>query len=195
MDFEHCRMRMPWLSQDQIRPRANFREKIGMKRWAEQVEGLIGSLAGKRVGVDIWDLNMEAAIRETSSRAPTFADGYQSVLMRAKEIKTQDEIICLKIANAITEAALDRALQPTSGNQGMRSPGHRLGNHDRDGQRMDAVLEYRLFRTVYRALSALHFGPHHPQRRPGDYRHRRLLQRLLGRSHAHLGLRQREAHG
>ena len=55
---------MPWLAPDQIRPRANFREKIGMKRWAEQVEGLVGSLAGKRVGVDIWDLNMEAAIRE-----------------------------------------------------------------------------------------------------------------------------------
>ena len=40
MDFEHCKLRMPWLSPDQIRPRANFREKIGMKRWAEQVEGL-----------------------------------------------------------------------------------------------------------------------------------------------------------
>jgi len=35
MDFEHCKLRMPWLSPDQIRPRANFREKVGMKRWAE----------------------------------------------------------------------------------------------------------------------------------------------------------------
>jgi Xaa-Pro aminopeptidase len=33
MDFEHCRTRMPWLTADQIRPRANFREKVGMKRW------------------------------------------------------------------------------------------------------------------------------------------------------------------
>src|SRR6202790_2137125 len=110
MDFEHCRLRMPWLTADQIRPRANFREKIGMKRWAEQVEGLVGSLAGKRVGVDLWDLNLEAAIRDAFPRTE-FADGYQSVLMRAKEIKTQDEILCLKTANAITEAALDRALQ------------------------------------------------------------------------------------
>ena len=116
MDFEHCKLRMPWLSPDQIRPRANFREKIGMKRWAEQVEGLVGSLSGKRVGIDIWDINMEAAIREVFPKTE-FADGYQSVLMRAKEIKTQDEIICLKIANAITEAALDegiRALRPGS---------------------------------------------------------------------------------
>jgi len=74
------------------------------------VEGLVGSLAGKRVGIDIWDLNMEAAIREVFPKTE-FADGYQSVLMRAKEIKTQDEIICLKIANAITEAALYRALE------------------------------------------------------------------------------------
>ncbi|HLT02652.1 MAG TPA: Xaa-Pro peptidase family protein [Geminicoccaceae bacterium] len=110
MDYDHCRLRMPWLSPDQILPRANFREPIGMKRWAEQVEGLIGSLAGKRVGVDIWDLNLEAAIRATFPKTE-FVDGYQSILMRAKEIKTQDEIICLKIANAITEAALDRALE------------------------------------------------------------------------------------
>ena len=83
MDFEHCRLRMPWLSPDQIRPRANFREKIGMKRWAEQVEGLIGSLAGKRVGIDIWDINMETAIREVfpkttfARRLPERADARQ----------------------------------------------------------------------------------------------------------------------
>jgi Xaa-Pro dipeptidase len=110
MDYEHCRLRMPWLTADQIRPRANFREKVGMKRWAEQVESLIGSLSGKRVGIDIWDLNLEAAIRETFSKTE-FADGYQSVLMRAKEIKTQDEIACLKMANAVTEASLHRALE------------------------------------------------------------------------------------
>jgi len=101
MDFEHCRQRMPWLTSDQIRPRANFREKIGMKRWAEQVEGLVGSLAGKRVGIDLWDYNLRGRDREVFPNTE-FADGYQGVLMRAKEIKTQDEILCLKIANAIT---------------------------------------------------------------------------------------------
>jgi Xaa-Pro aminopeptidase len=110
MDYEHCRLRMPWLTPDQVRPRANFREKFAMKRWSDQLEGLIGSLAGKRVGVDIWDLNLEAAIRDTFPKTD-FADGYQSVLMRAKEIKTKDEIFCLKMANAITEAALDRAIE------------------------------------------------------------------------------------
>lgn len=110
MDYEHCKLRMPWLDKDQIQPRANFREPAAMKRWAEQVEGFVGSLAGKTIGVDIWDLNLEKAIRETFPKS-TFVDGYQSILMRAKEIKTQDEIACLKIANAITEAAMDRAIE------------------------------------------------------------------------------------
>ena len=109
MDYEHCKQRMPWLDEQQIQPRANFREKVGMKRWADQVEGFIGSLKGKTIGIDIWDLNMENAIRETFPES-SFVDGYQGILMRAKEIKTQDEIHCLKIANAMTEAALDNAL-------------------------------------------------------------------------------------
>jgi Xaa-Pro dipeptidase len=110
MDYEHCRLRMPWLDKDQIQPRANFREPAAMKRWAEQVESFVGSLAGKTIGIDIWDLNLEKAIRDTFPKS-TFVDGYQSILMRAKEIKTQDEIACLKIANAITEAAMDKALE------------------------------------------------------------------------------------
>jgi Xaa-Pro aminopeptidase len=110
MDYEHCRLRMPWLNPEQIKPRANFREPAAMRRWAEQVESLVGSLAGKRVGIDIWDINLENALRATLPKTE-FVDGYQSVLMRAKEVKTQDEIHCLKMANAITEAALDKALE------------------------------------------------------------------------------------
>ena len=110
MDYEHCRQRMTWLTKDQIQPRANFREAIGMRKWAAQVESFVGSLAGKKVGIDIWDLNLEKAIRETFPKTE-FVDGYQSLLMRAKEIKTQDEITCLKIANVMTEAALDKALE------------------------------------------------------------------------------------
>ena len=109
MDYVHCRTRMPWLNPEQLQPRANFREKVGIKRWADQVESFVGSLAGKRVGVDIWDLNMESSIRETFPKTQV-TDGYNSVLLRAKEIKTQDEIVCLKVANAITEASLQRAL-------------------------------------------------------------------------------------
>jgi Xaa-Pro aminopeptidase len=110
MDYEQCRYRMPWAGKEQFQPRANFRERGGAERWAQQVENFFGSMADKRVGIDIWDFSLETAIRRSFPKTE-FADGYQNVLMRAKEIKTQDEILCLKIANAITEAALDRALE------------------------------------------------------------------------------------
>ena len=110
MDYEQCRYRMPWADKEQFQPRANFRERGGAERWAQQVEHFFGSMAGKRVGIDIWDFSLETAIRRSFPKTE-FADGYQAVLMRAKEIKTQDEILCLKIANAITEAALDRTLE------------------------------------------------------------------------------------
>jgi Xaa-Pro aminopeptidase len=110
MDYEQCRYRMPWADKEQFQPRANFRERGGAERWAQQVESFFGSMAGKRVGIDIWDFSLETAIRRSFPKTE-FADGYQNVLMRAKEIKTQDEILCLKMANAITEAALDRALE------------------------------------------------------------------------------------
>jgi Xaa-Pro aminopeptidase len=110
MDFEHCRSRMSWMSKEQIQPRANFRETIGVKRWASQVQGAIGSLDGKKVGVDLWSPNTEREIREAFPKTE-FVDGYYSVMMRAKEVKTVDELDCLRIANAMTEAALDAALR------------------------------------------------------------------------------------
>lgn len=110
MDREHCIARMPWMSEEQILPRANFRETIGVKRWADQVKGSIGSLDGKVVGVDIWSPTVEKEIREAFPKTE-FVDGYYDVLMRAKEVKTEDELDCLRIANAMTEAALDAALR------------------------------------------------------------------------------------
>lgn len=109
MDHVHCHERMPWLAPEQVQPRANFREPIGMRRWTEQIEHFIGSLDGKRVGVDLWDPPLEAALKETFPNTE-FVDGYQGVLMNAKEIKTEDEIFCLKAANAMTEAAFSAAL-------------------------------------------------------------------------------------
>lgn len=110
MDYVHCRQRMSWMDPDQFEPRANFRESVAMKSWAQQVEAKIGSLAGKVVGVDLWSPTLENQLR-TSLPDTEFVDGYDSILMKAKVIKTQDEIECLKIANVITEAAMDSAIR------------------------------------------------------------------------------------
>lgn len=110
MDFEHCRQRMTWMHPDQIHPRANFREKVAMKRWKEHVEAVTGSLDGKTVGVDLWSPLMEQQLKEAFPKTE-FVDGYYDVLMKAKIIKTQDELACLRMANALTEAAMDAALR------------------------------------------------------------------------------------
>lgn len=107
MDYEHCRTRMPWLSEDCLQPRANFREEVGIRKWAASVESIVGSLAGKVIGVDLWSPTLEDGIRQAFPDS-TFVDGYK-VLMEAKIIKTEDEVACLKVANAITEAGMDAA--------------------------------------------------------------------------------------
>lgn len=110
MDYEHCRARMTWMDPKHIHPRANFREKVGMKRWAAVVEDITGPLAGKRVGIDLWSPLMEEQLKEAFPKTE-FVDGYYGVLMNAKMVKTQDELACLRLANAITEAAMDAALR------------------------------------------------------------------------------------
>ncbi len=109
MDEEHCKARMSWLRPDQIQPRANFRELAGVREFADRVKGLLGDINGKKIGVDIWSPGMEKHLKAAFPNSE-FDDGYE-VLMRAKEIKTEDEIHCLKAANMMTEAAMYAALQ------------------------------------------------------------------------------------
>jgi Xaa-Pro aminopeptidase len=109
MDYEHCRTRMPWLTDECLQPRANFREEVGIAKWAASVESLIGSLAGKTVGVDLWSPTLEQGLKRAFPETE-FVDGY-TILMEAKIIKTDDEIACLKVANSITEAGMDAALR------------------------------------------------------------------------------------
>lgn len=109
MDEAHCKARMPWLAPDQVQPRANFRELAGVKEFAERVHALVGALDGKTIGVDIFSPGMAERL-ERAFPASRFIDGYE-VLLKAKQIKTEDEILCLKIANAMTEAAMDASVR------------------------------------------------------------------------------------
>ncbi len=109
MDVEHSKLRHPWLSPEQVQPRANFRELAGIKEFADRVTGLLGSLKNKTIGVDIWTPSMAKHLQEAFPTC-TFVDGYE-ILLNAKKIKTEDEINCLKAANIMTEAAMDAALR------------------------------------------------------------------------------------
>ncbi len=108
MDEEHCKARMPWLGKGQVQPRANFREVAGIKEFADRLHAVAGSLSGKTIGIDIYSPSMAEGLRQAFPKS-RFVDGYE-ILCKAKMIKTEDEIHCLKIANSMTEAAMDAAL-------------------------------------------------------------------------------------
>lgn len=109
MDEEHCKTRLPWLGPDQVQPRANFRELAGIKEFADRVRALLGNLNGKTIGVDIFSPSMAEGLSQAFPQC-RFVDGYE-ILMKAKIIKTPDEILCLKAATSMTEAAMDAAIR------------------------------------------------------------------------------------
>ncbi len=108
MDDDHVHERMTWLAPEQIQKRANLRDISAVRQWADRVVGLVGSLDGKKVGVDLWSPSIEARLKEALPNTE-FVDGYE-VLMKAKIIKTQDEIHCLKAATVITEVGMQASL-------------------------------------------------------------------------------------
>lgn len=109
MDDEYCRESMTWMDHEQIQARAILNEPEGVKKWADLLRSLIGSLDGKRVGVDVWDPLMEEYLKIAFPKSD-FVNGYE-VLSKAKIIKTEDEIACLKAATVITETGMDAALK------------------------------------------------------------------------------------
>lgn len=108
MDHEWAKGAMTWMDPDHVRPRANFREPSGVRTWVDQASGVLDVEAGSKIGVDIWDPKITRSLNSALPQVE-FVDGYD-VLCRAKVTKTEDEIKCIKVANAITEAAMDAAI-------------------------------------------------------------------------------------
>ncbi|MDP7371583.1 MAG: Xaa-Pro peptidase family protein [Nitrospinota bacterium] len=107
MDDEYCRESMTWMDSGQIQERAILNEPAGVRKWVDLLTGLIDGLDDKTVGVDVWDPFLEECLKEALPKT-RFVNGY-AVLSKAKIIKTEDEIACLKVATVITEAAMDAA--------------------------------------------------------------------------------------
>lgn len=109
MDHVFCKSAMPWMAEGTIRPRANFREAAAVRDWTRKIKEEFGDLAGKRIGVDIYTPVLAKTLAEEFPNSE-LVDGYE-VLMKAKIIKTEDEINCIKAGNAMTEAAMDAAIE------------------------------------------------------------------------------------
>jgi Xaa-Pro aminopeptidase len=108
MDDDYCRGRMPWLEHSQIEGRPNVRERAGVGEWAERLKRRWPQIANARIGIDVMTPTIHEALQAALPGAE-IVDGY-STLLQAKMIKTNDEISCLKIATAITEAGHQAAL-------------------------------------------------------------------------------------
>jgi hypothetical protein len=109
MDHVMCKNAMPWMPEGTIRERANFRESAAIRNWTAKIKEEFGDLAGKTIGIDIFTPVLARTLQEEFPKAE-IVDGYE-VLMKAKIIKTEDEIQCMKAANAMTEAAMDAAIE------------------------------------------------------------------------------------
>jgi Xaa-Pro aminopeptidase len=108
MDDDYCRERMPWLDHSQIEGRPNVRERAGVGEWVERIKRRWPQIESARVGIDVLTPTIYEALRESLPNAE-IVDGYPT-LLEAKLIKTEDEIACLKIATALTEAGHQAAL-------------------------------------------------------------------------------------
>ncbi len=108
-DMIFAKAKMPWLNPELIFDRPNCRSEKGVKQFVEQVRSILGSQLDGKVGVDIGTFPMWKALQEALPNSE-FVDGYD-ILCKAKVIKTQDEIECLRAATMITEAGLDAALR------------------------------------------------------------------------------------
>jgi Xaa-Pro dipeptidase len=108
MDDDYCRERMPWLDHSQIEGRPNVRERAGVVEWVERLKRRWPQIANARIGIDVMTPTIHEAMQAALPNA-AIVDGYPT-LLNAKMIKTTDEISCLKIATAITEAGHQAAL-------------------------------------------------------------------------------------
>jgi Xaa-Pro aminopeptidase len=109
MDRDTCLPSMPWLNEDQIQGRANLRDHAGTIKWADQVKATFPLKGKMKIGVDLWTPRVEASLRGAFPQTE-FVDGYE-ILLKAKMIKTSDELNCIRAAAAMTEVGFQAALE------------------------------------------------------------------------------------
>lgn len=82
-----------------------------VEKFARQALNLFGADFEKaRIGVDIWSPAMFEVLPRVLPDA-TFVDGQEGVMLRAREIKTPEEITCLKMGYVYSEAVMQAALE------------------------------------------------------------------------------------
>lgn len=109
MDDDYCRERMSWLDDEQIEGRPNVREVAGIADWAERLKRRWPDISGARIGIDVFTPTIHEGLAAALPDVE-IVDGYPT-LLEAKLVKTEDEVACLRMATAITEAGYEAALE------------------------------------------------------------------------------------
>ena len=86
-----------------------MRDHAGTSLWADQVKSVFGLSNDAKIGVDLWTPSVEASLQAAFPSA-TFVDGYD-VLLKAKIIKTEEELQCIRAAAVLTEVGFHAALK------------------------------------------------------------------------------------
>jgi len=112
MDAEHAKARMPWIPKENIRPLVHGiieGNPDAIRAWAEANKDLFSKVANGVLGLDICTPGMYNALKSVFPHMEIIYG--EPILMEAKKIKTRDEIECLKIVCAITEAGFEAGLE------------------------------------------------------------------------------------
>ncbi|MFQ6112134.1 MAG: M24 family metallopeptidase [Nitrospinota bacterium] len=109
IDMDLTKEKQPWIPEENVREAYFPEQETGAQGLAEALKRELGADFSGRLGVDTWTAAMYEAIPPAFPKA-RFVNGYE-VIMDARMIKTTDEIECLKIAYAITEAGFQAGIE------------------------------------------------------------------------------------
>lgn len=109
MDRDTCLESMPWLEPDQIQGRANVRDHTGTVTWGNLVKAEFKLPDRAKIGVDLWTPRIQASLEGVFPEVE-FVDGNE-VMAKAKLIKTEDELNCIRAAAVLTEIGFQAALE------------------------------------------------------------------------------------
>lgn len=107
-DADHVLTRMPWIRPEDVNSGVSLEELIGVQRFAEVAKKYLGSSYKGRIGVDLWSPALYHNLPKEFPAA-TMLDG-QEAIMDARMIKTKDEIACMEVAYAMSEAGMQASI-------------------------------------------------------------------------------------
>jgi Xaa-Pro aminopeptidase len=109
IDPDYAAQNVPWVPDERFHTPYQMDMPGDVNSFVDDLYTYFGSAIEKaRIGVDIWSPAMFDVLQSRLPNA-TFVNG-QEVMLSARRIKTADEIKCLKVAYAISEAGMQAAV-------------------------------------------------------------------------------------